>query len=296
VFNFDVPHHADDYVHRIGRTGRAGKLGTTYMLVTAADDRNLDKVLKLIGQAPEELKLDLDWSQAKDDRRPAGGGRDDRSKGRSSTRDRERPSRGRPASETSTVGMDAVEAPVTAQPRVQTSDRGDAPEGAPEAMSVGGERPRRERGRGRERGRTLREAAPEAAESVIEEAEAVTPVREREERPARGGRGRGREERPREERTVREEPARESQPREERPREERPRRDRDDRPRRDREDRPAARTTEAPGRGDGLNRSSRGGVRPVEHDDDDRRVKGFGSDTPAFLMQAPPRAKPVAED
>ena len=30
VFNFDVPHHADDYVHRIGRTGRAGKTGTAY--------------------------------------------------------------------------------------------------------------------------------------------------------------------------------------------------------------------------------------------------------------------------
>ena len=28
VYNFDVPHHADDYVHRIGRTGRAGKTGT----------------------------------------------------------------------------------------------------------------------------------------------------------------------------------------------------------------------------------------------------------------------------
>ena len=30
VFNFDVPHHADDYVHRIGRTGRAGKTGTAH--------------------------------------------------------------------------------------------------------------------------------------------------------------------------------------------------------------------------------------------------------------------------
>ena len=28
VFNFDVPHHAEDYVHRIGRTGRAGRSGT----------------------------------------------------------------------------------------------------------------------------------------------------------------------------------------------------------------------------------------------------------------------------
>ena len=43
VFNFDVPHHADDYVHRIGRTGRAGKSGVTYMIVTPADGRSLTR-------------------------------------------------------------------------------------------------------------------------------------------------------------------------------------------------------------------------------------------------------------
>ena len=41
VFNYDVPHHADDYVHRIGRTGRAGKSGETFMIVTPADGRSL---------------------------------------------------------------------------------------------------------------------------------------------------------------------------------------------------------------------------------------------------------------
>src|SRR3954470_3887321 len=54
VFNYDVPHHADDYVHRIGRTGRAGKSGDTYMIITPADARGLDKVLKLIGDNPKE--------------------------------------------------------------------------------------------------------------------------------------------------------------------------------------------------------------------------------------------------
>lgn len=58
VFNYDVAHHADDYVHRIGRTGRAGKLGQTFMIVTPNDDKALDKVLKLIKMAPEELVLD----------------------------------------------------------------------------------------------------------------------------------------------------------------------------------------------------------------------------------------------
>jgi superfamily II DNA/RNA helicase len=66
VFNYDVSHHADDYVHRIGRTGRAGKLGQTFMIVTPADDRSLDKVLKLIKMDPEELVLDgVDFSPGK---------------------------------------------------------------------------------------------------------------------------------------------------------------------------------------------------------------------------------------
>lgn len=62
VFNYDVSHHADDYVHRIGRTGRAGKKGQTFMIVTPSDDKSLDKVLKLIKMDPEELTLDIDWS------------------------------------------------------------------------------------------------------------------------------------------------------------------------------------------------------------------------------------------
>src|SRR6516162_707115 len=50
VFNFDVPHHADDYVHRIGRTGRAGLSGTAITIVAPADSRNVAAIEKLIGQ------------------------------------------------------------------------------------------------------------------------------------------------------------------------------------------------------------------------------------------------------
>ena len=50
VFNFDVPHHADDYVHRIGRTGRAGRSGTAITVVTPADQKNVAIIEKLIGQ------------------------------------------------------------------------------------------------------------------------------------------------------------------------------------------------------------------------------------------------------
>ncbi len=50
VFNYDVPHHADDYVHRIGRTGRAGRLGTAISIVTRSDEKSLDAIRKLIGK------------------------------------------------------------------------------------------------------------------------------------------------------------------------------------------------------------------------------------------------------
>ena len=51
VFNFDVPHHADDYVHRIGRTGRAGRAGTAISMVAPLDYKSLAAIEKLIGQA-----------------------------------------------------------------------------------------------------------------------------------------------------------------------------------------------------------------------------------------------------
>jgi superfamily II DNA/RNA helicase len=50
VFNFDVPHHADDYVHRIGRTGRAGKSGTAITIVGPIDRKAVTAIEKLTGQ------------------------------------------------------------------------------------------------------------------------------------------------------------------------------------------------------------------------------------------------------
>jgi superfamily II DNA/RNA helicase len=111
IFNYDVPHHADDYVHRIGRTGRAGKSGQTFMLVTPADGRALEKVLKLTGIAPDEVTLDVDWSQAKSDVRAGGARGSRRPEPSRGGRDR---SRGRPASETSVASMEPI-APVAAK-------------------------------------------------------------------------------------------------------------------------------------------------------------------------------------
>ncbi|MBC2778263.1 DEAD/DEAH box helicase [Parasphingopyxis marina] len=50
VFNYDVPWHPDDYVHRIGRTGRAGAKGIAITLATPADDEAVENIEKLTGQ------------------------------------------------------------------------------------------------------------------------------------------------------------------------------------------------------------------------------------------------------
>jgi len=50
VFNFDVPIHAEDYVHRIGRTGRAGREGRAFTLATPDDSRFVDAIQQLIGK------------------------------------------------------------------------------------------------------------------------------------------------------------------------------------------------------------------------------------------------------
>src|SRR5579859_7876686 len=50
VFNFDVPHHAEDYVHRIGRTGRAGRDGRAYTIATPEDGKAVATIQTLIGK------------------------------------------------------------------------------------------------------------------------------------------------------------------------------------------------------------------------------------------------------
>lgn len=47
VINFDLPIHAEDYIHRIGRTGRAGKSGLAFSLITRTDTKKLQQILKI---------------------------------------------------------------------------------------------------------------------------------------------------------------------------------------------------------------------------------------------------------
>jgi ATP-dependent RNA helicase RhlE len=63
VFNFDVPFGAEDYVHRIGRTGRAGASGMAVTLVTRSDARLIADIEKLI-----KRKIDLEAIELDDER------------------------------------------------------------------------------------------------------------------------------------------------------------------------------------------------------------------------------------
>ena len=57
VFNFDVPIHAEDYVHRIGRTGRAGREGHAFTLASENDGRFVEAIEKLIGKPIPRIEI-----------------------------------------------------------------------------------------------------------------------------------------------------------------------------------------------------------------------------------------------
>jgi len=56
VYNFDVPTNAEDYVHRIGRTGRAGRNGKALMISTPRDEKNFNAIEKLIQTEIPKIK------------------------------------------------------------------------------------------------------------------------------------------------------------------------------------------------------------------------------------------------
>ena len=130
VLNYDVPFHADDYVHRIGRTGRAGRSGEAYMLATSRDFKQVADIEKLIGNKLVHRTLEglAEAVQA----RPAGSDRPrngrDRHAGRGGRNDRDRKQHSRPVADhghrasmepTQVVATPATEAPRAEQPAPQ---------------------------------------------------------------------------------------------------------------------------------------------------------------------------------
>jgi superfamily II DNA/RNA helicase len=83
VFNFDVPIHADDYVHRIGRTGRAGRSGHAFMLASPRDAKYVDVIEKLTGKPlARRSMMDIEVREDHRPRREERGSRGGRDRGR----------------------------------------------------------------------------------------------------------------------------------------------------------------------------------------------------------------------
>jgi superfamily II DNA/RNA helicase len=126
VFNFDVPHHADDYVHRIGRTGRAGKPGTAITIVSPADQKSVIAIEKLIGQSiawiGEPPRNETSENQTEHRRAGHEHRREGQHRGRerhSSSRHKHRPASVHSNATVPTAAPAAATAPRTEQPRPQ---------------------------------------------------------------------------------------------------------------------------------------------------------------------------------
>ena len=123
VFNFDVPIHAEDYVHRIGRTGRAGRSGAAFTLVANRDRKALDAIEKLIDKKIEWLSGDLSAlppSVASEEDERRGGSRDRNDRSRGGKPRRERSPRSEPRAETKTLEHD--EPNIVAEKRQETKE------------------------------------------------------------------------------------------------------------------------------------------------------------------------------
>ena len=191
VFNFDVPSHAEDYVHRIGRTGRAGRSGVAIMICAPRDEKNLADVERLVQKPIPRLDNPMGDVTPPTTTSPA----DDVDAPRE-----EKPRRTRTRGPRKAAVPTAVELAAEATADQTTED---AAETEVEPPSESSDAPRAERRPRRSRSR--RDAAPETAPTpALETAETVTvtaPVAEVAKAPAqsnedtqsnrRGGRSRG---------------------------------------------------------------------------------------------------------
>jgi superfamily II DNA/RNA helicase len=123
VFNFDVPTHPEDYVHRIGRTGRAGKEGRALTIAVPEDGKYLEQIIKLIDQ--DIPKLDLEGIGGGELEKGDGGsnrgsrGRDrghDRGRGRAHSRKKTSPGRKASKPDAENTKPDATHDPKPSKP------------------------------------------------------------------------------------------------------------------------------------------------------------------------------------
>ena len=70
IFNFDVPIHSEDYVHRIGRTGRAGRWGVSITLCLPHEEKYLAKIEELVKKPIPPMESPLKSDDAFEARAP----------------------------------------------------------------------------------------------------------------------------------------------------------------------------------------------------------------------------------
>lgn len=117
VINYDVPTHAEDYIHRIGRTGRAGQEGRAFTLAFDDEGKFIDAISKLTGKKIPMLDVD-------------GGGKPSKAEGAGSEKDdgeAKRPTRGRRRTK-SDEGDAAAAGPVKTSRRRRSTRTSDAEE------------------------------------------------------------------------------------------------------------------------------------------------------------------------
>jgi superfamily II DNA/RNA helicase len=165
VFNFDVPWQSDDYVHRIGRTGRAGKEGNSLTIVTPDDfkllkdiERMLGAPVTWIGEAPsaEDISSGSKRRRGRGGRGASSGGREARGGGRGRN-GAHRPARNGNghASHNGTgheqppqhVSVDAEQPPVQERSRQERGERRPQRQGRGDQRPPRGEKPARAEGR-----------------------------------------------------------------------------------------------------------------------------------------------------
>jgi len=169
VINYDVPWQADDYVHRIGRTGRAGKQGNSVTIVTPDDIKAMSAIAKLtdeepkwLGEAPDEETLADGMKRRGRGRRGAASSDRGRRDARGASGDRRPEQRGRergprPKREAE-AGSSTPEA-TAAEPRAQAEER---PRPRRSEQPREGRRDERREGGRRQGGRTEHDAPRQA--------------------------------------------------------------------------------------------------------------------------------------
>src|SRR5712675_1522746 len=152
VFNFDVPFSPEDYVHRIGRTGRAGRIGHSFTLATPAEGDLVQAIEKLIGTTIPRIEipgLETASFEASDGRRRGRGrGRGGRSEGGRGGAERSRGPRREPREHREPRAEAAEAAPVAAAeraPREQHAERPPREHRPDHRAEHRAERPSRER-------------------------------------------------------------------------------------------------------------------------------------------------------